>query len=267
MTVANSLRSLQNQSGGEIKRGNKFMVPPSILRIQEGFNVRAAFNPEYWDTDEAKQRIASFAHSYTEGKFVPPIVVQVRDGVCYIRDGEHRYRGLMMAINAGVQIQTVDVAETTGDELDELDTLYDSNNGKAWGIIERAIIMQRYSSYGLSNAQIAKRRGVSEATVSNYLTVMQMPLAMKKRIGDGSLSLSVALEQYRNYGSQGMDKPVRSKAIGKFKKQILDIFESPEITEKDGGYYIALSADQYKQVKEYLNLKNNTCNASSDTLK
>lgn len=267
MTVANSLRTLQNQSGGEIKRGNKFMVPPGMISIQEGFNVRSAFNPEYWESDEAVQHIESFCHSYTEGKFVPPIVVQVRDGNCLVRDGEHRYRGLMLAIERGAQIQTIEVVEISGDELDELDTLYNSNNGKQWGVIGRAVIMKRYSSYGLTNAEIAIRLKVSEGTVSNYLMVMQMPLEMKRRISDGSLKLSVALEQFRNYGTQGLEKPVRSKTLNKVKKQLINIFTDSEVVEKDDGYHLVMTEEQYESVKEYLELKNNACNTSSDILK
>lgn len=254
MAMPNSLRQLQGQPDSNIKRGNKFMIPPTDLRIQEGYNVRAAFNPEYWETEEAKERINSFTHSYTEGKFVPPIVVQVRDGLCYIRDGEHRYRGLVQAVQAGAQIQHVDVVEVSGDELDELDTLHDSNNGKPWGIMEKAIIVSRYSAYGLTNKDIAKRMHLSEATISNYLLVMQMPLNMKKRLSDGSLQLSVALEQYRAHGTKGLEKPVKSKSINAVKKKLIDIFAEPKVTEQSDGYHLVLSADQYAAIMEYTDL-------------
>lgn len=77
----NSLRSVKTHNPDALKKDDLWSVPPQALEEEPGFNVRGSFlDGDYFETPEAKERIESLAQAYTDGRFVPPITVKVKDG-------------------------------------------------------------------------------------------------------------------------------------------------------------------------------------------
>jgi hypothetical protein len=205
MANINSLRKLSDNDKTTAKRGNSFQVIPSAIMRQDGFNVRDAFDPDYWERPETIEYIEGFAQSYLTGnRFVLPIVVQVINGVPYIRDGEHRYRGLMLAIERGAKYEFITVLESAGDEADQAMLLLDSNNGLKVNAVGTAVVYGRLRSYGWSVEQIATKRNKSPAHVYQHLTVLDMPLELKRMIQNDEVRASDAIDLFAKHDGQAV---------------------------------------------------------------
>lgn len=248
MSNINSLRKLSDTDKTNVKRGNAYRLDPRIIQIREGHNPRGMFTENYWQTEAAREHVNNFKQAYIRGDFIPPIVVQVINGIPYVADGEHRLRGAMEAINDGTPLQSVDVVESTGDELAQTLTLLKGNEGKPWSAVERAVIYGRFKSYGLSVEQIATQVGVTVQTVYNLLNILDMPLELKRRIQTGAISASAAISQFK----RGDSEPVTvRRPPARLVRSVVDVIRGDwRVTHQEGGkVLVELTADQYEALK------------------
>ncbi|AIB07084.1 ParB-like partition protein [Salmonella phage 9NA] len=253
MSNINSLRKLSETNKTNVKRGNAYRIDPRIIKIRPGHNPRGAFTENYWETEAALAHIENFRQAYTNGDFIPPIVVQVTDGIPYVQDGEHRLRGALAAIEAGTPILTVDVVESSGDELQQTLTLLKGNEGKPWSPVERAVIYGRFRSYGMSVEQIAAQVGKTVQHVYEQLNILDMPLELKRRIQNGEISASAAIKQFKN-PSQTIVKRPPAKLI---RSAVEAIRGEWSVTRQEGGkVLVELTAEQFEALKA---LKEHQC--------
>jgi ParB family chromosome partitioning protein len=115
MAAINSLKSL-NKDNVNLSKTDLFQVDPRIILEEDGFNTRGAYCDDYYDQPEIAAGIRSLADAYKNGNFVPPIIVKVRDGQVFVREGHRRRRAILLAIEEGAQIAKVPVVEHKGDE-------------------------------------------------------------------------------------------------------------------------------------------------------
>lgn len=272
MSNIQSLRKLSDTNKTDIKRGNAYTIDPRVLVIEPGFNVRGAFTEKYWEQEKVKAHIEGFAKSYTDGLFVPPIVIQVRDGVPLVRDGEHRVRGAMLAIGRGVPLEKVDVVESSGDELAQLTTLSHGNSGLKWSAVEKAVIYGRYRAYGCTVEHIAELHKCSVAHIYQQLTILDMPLELKRMIQAGEVSATEAIRQFAEHGTgalemfRGVQKQpgqrvtpsqVTKRPPAKVVRQVVSILNTATIPvrEVEEGYALVLTAEQYEHFKQLMEFK------------
>ncbi len=248
MANINSLRKLSDTDKTNVKRGNAYRIDPRIIKIRPGHNPRGVFTDNYWETEAALAHIENFRQAYTNGDFVPPIVVQVVDGVPYVQDGEHRLRGVLAAIDAGTPILTVDVVESSGDELQQTLTLLKGNEGKPWSPVERAVIYGRFRSYGMSVEQIATQVGKTVQHVYEQLNILDMPLELKRRIQNGEISASAAIRQFK----AGDKEPVVTRRPpAKLVRSAVEAIRGEwSVTRQEGGkVLVELTAEQFEALK------------------
>lgn len=198
MTNIHSLRKLSEADKENVKRANSFIIDPRIIQIEPGFNPRGMFTDNYWEQPDTLAHIEQFVKAYRNGDFVPPIAVKVIDGVPFVRDGEHRLRALRKLIAEGVPFQRVEVVEASGDELAQAKTNFNANNGRQWSAVERAVHYGRFKSYGMTVEEIAHEVGKTVQHVYQLLTILEMPLELKRRIQEGSISASAAINLFKN---------------------------------------------------------------------
>lgn len=246
MSNIHSLRKLSEADKENVKRANSFMIDPRIIQIEPGFNLRGMFTENYWEQADTLAHIEQFAKSYRNGDFVPPIVVKVINGVPFVRDGEHRLRALQKIIAEGVPFARVEVVEASGDELAQAKTNFNANNGRQWSAVERAVHYGRFKSYGMTIEEIANEVGHTVQHVYQLLTILEMPLELKRRIQNGEISASAAISQFKN-PSQTIVKRPPAKLV----RSAIDAIRGEwSVTRQEGGkVLVELTAEQFEALK------------------
>jgi ParB/RepB/Spo0J family partition protein len=201
----NSLSKLRTYSEGGISRGDAFGVEPVLLIEEEGFNSRGAFAVDYWNRPDVVAHIRGFAESYKAGRFVPPIVVVVRNGEILVRDGAHRRRGLMLAIAEGAVIEKVHVVEQKGDEAEQAKLVLTANDGRPLSPLERAVQYAKLVAWGWTVARIAKEVNKTPEHVRTTLPLLELPIALKQLIAEDVIKATLAMSLYNEHGTKAVD--------------------------------------------------------------
>lgn len=234
MTI-NSLKAL-NRASEDVNRSDLYSVSPELLMEEEGFNVRGAFDDAYFDQPEVQEHIRGLADSYKAGRYVPPIVVQVRDGIPYVRDGMHRRRGLMLAISEGAEIRRVQVLEHRGDEAQQTLLLATSNNGRPLSPMETAVIYDRLTKWGWTLQEIATSVRRTPNHVTKTLALLEMPIELKRMVQRNEIAATQAAELYQQHGDNALNMiNATHEATGKVKvtkKDIETVNRIPRMNKK-----------------------------------
>lgn len=204
MAQINSLKSL-NKESPDTSKSDLYSVAPHLLMEEDGFNTRGMYCDDYYELPEVKAGIRLLAEAYTRGDYVPPIIVKVRDGNVYVREGHRRRRAILMAIEEGAEIRKVQVLEHKGDEAEQSLLIATSNDGLPLTPLERAVIYGRLSKWGWSDQEIATRVGRTVTHVRNGLQLLELPLDLKKMIQAGEVSATYAAELYGEHGDNTID--------------------------------------------------------------
>lgn len=201
----NNIRALKKHNEDAVKKTDLFQLDPRTIVEEPGFNVRDTFDPDYWNRPETIAHVRGFAESYKAGRHVPPMVVRVKNGIPLLRAGAHRLRGLMLAIEEGAKIDFVPVFESKGDEIDETILIAKENGGQSLSALSLAVIYGRLDGWGWDKARIGSEFGKTGEHVRQTLKLLELPVAMKKLIADGTVSASYAVELYEEHGDKAVE--------------------------------------------------------------
>ncbi|MDZ5605181.1 hypothetical protein SJI00_20630 [Pseudomonas sp. RP23018S] len=188
-----------------IRRGDGWKVDPLLLLEEEGYNARGAFAVDYWNRPDVIAHIRGFAESYKAGRSVPPITVEVRDGDIYVRDGAHRRRGLLLALQEGAQIELVEVVESKGDEVEQAKLVLTANDGRPLTRLERAVQYGKFQKWGWTIGAIAKEFNRTHEHVRSTLPLLDLPFELKQMIAEDVCSASLALDVYDQHGTKAVE--------------------------------------------------------------
>ncbi len=170
-----------------------FKVHPNLLWIEDGYNIR----------EVCQDRVEGFVHSYTDGKYVPPIEVVVAevDGVERLKviKGQHRAIALQKLQSAGVHIEEIQVIRLQGDEITLLHRMIKSYEGRALTPIELADAYKRMSQLCKSQSKAAHVLGTTPAQITNYLRLLEAPEELKAMIHNGEYSATTAWTNIRKF--------------------------------------------------------------------
>jgi len=231
MTINNM--TVLNRVSQDVSRSDLFSVSPDMLTEEKGFNVRGVFDEAYFEQPEVEEHIRGLADSYKAGRYVPPIVVQVRNGIPYIRDGMHRRRALMLAISEGAEIKRVQVLEHHGDEAQQTLLLATINDGRPLSPMERAVIYDRLDKWGWTTQEIASSVRRTVKHVSQTLALLDMPIELKRMVQRNEIAATQAAELFRQHGDDAVsmiNKARENTDKGKVTKK--DIVQVPRMTKK-----------------------------------
>lgn len=199
MAQVNSLKSL-NRESSDVSKSDLFSVAPHLLLEEEGFNTRGAFCEDYYERPDIKEGIRSLADAYKRGDYVPPIIVKVRDGNVYVREGHRRRRAILLAISEGAEIRKTQVLEHKGDEAEQTLLIATSNDGLPLTPLEKAVIYGRLAKWGWSDQEIAERVGRTAEHVRQAKALLELPLELKKMIQANEVAATYASELFREHG-------------------------------------------------------------------
>lgn len=239
------------RSTDEAKRDQVIKVRPDVLMIQEGFNVRGVgmSADEYWNQEKVIQHIENLCLAYTNGEYVPPIVVKfdAEKQKAVVKDGHHRYKALMLAIERGAPIQYVKVEQIQGDESNQQLLMLKSSNSLELTPVEKAEIIHRLSTYGFEPEQIATKIGKSITYVSYMLKVYNLPLETKRLIQQGKLTVNSALEP-KERKLLNKDRKANRKVINKVIDELL-VSKSVEVNTEANTVKIEIPLELWEKFK------------------
>jgi len=247
--LATTLDALSRQKTGEAKRDQVIKIKPEVLMIEDGFNVRGVgmSEDEYWNLPHVVEHVESIALAYTNGEYVPAIVVKwdAEKQRALIRDGHHRYRALMLSIERGAPIQFIKVEQISGDESNQQLLMFKSGNSLELTPVEKAEIIHRLISYGFEPQQIADKIGKSITYVSHMLKVYDLPIAKKRLIQQGKLTVNKALTPPAD-----LEKVAKRKANRQATNKMMDhLIASEKVEIEDGIAKVSIPLELWEAFK------------------
>lgn len=168
-------------------RLNAYKIPPGELTFEEGWNPRTDFGDLKSLADDIK---ANGVLNYLK-------VRKGEDDTLFVVDGERRLRAVQMLIEQGVDIPWVPCTFVEG-KLSEAERFYiamSSNTGKPLTVVEQGRVYQRLRNWGVPVAEISRRTGTPQSTVSQRLALVDSASpAVLKALDTGKINLAMALE-------------------------------------------------------------------------
>lgn len=242
---ATSLTQLSKINKESVKRRDQLMVSPDVIAIESGFNVRGIgmTEEEYWAQDHVQEHVMGISYAYESGDYVPPLVVQFRedDQKAVIRDGHHRYKALLAAIERGAAIKFVNVIEFKGDEQKQQLLMLKSSNSMSLTPVEKAEIYHKLYEWGNDADQIAKQINMSVAHVYQYLKIYELPMEKKKLLQQGKLTVNKALNENK--------KPKKFTPPKKAVNKIIDLVTNADlVNEGDENVTVSIPKELWEQL-------------------
>ena len=158
-------------------------VPGASLREVRPDQVKT--NPKQPRTVFDDEALAELAHSIKEFGVLQPIVVRVRDDDYELVMGERRLRA---AVLAGLEKVPAIVRDTADDAMLRDALLENIHRVQLNPLEEAAAYQQLLSEFGVTHEELASRIGRSRSQVSNTIRLMNLPVAVQRRVAAGVLS-------------------------------------------------------------------------------
>lgn len=196
---ANSLSKVyeeKREDGAKLQK--TFLLPVDVLVVDHDENIRHELDMEH---------AMRFAHSYKEGKEVPPVYVKMVDGMPHLIEGYHRVTGFMEAQKDDPDLMCIECKEFKGDDVERLLFMMDSSDGKPTTFLEKAEAMNKLNKdFNMNAAAIAKRQGVSHTDVQNKILLAESPEELKQMVIDGKVSATMAVEYITKHGKDALKR-------------------------------------------------------------
>jgi ParB family transcriptional regulator, chromosome partitioning protein len=168
----------------------QFPPDPALERAKTELSVdKIRPNPFQPRSEWNEAQLQQLSDSIKESGIIQPIIVR-KQADCYeIIAGERRFRAAQMA---GLDHVPVLERTATDDEMLEL-ALVENIHRSNLNPIERAKAYQRFiTTFGLTQADAAKRLGEDRTVISNHLRILDLPQDIKQMLVDEQLSMGHA---------------------------------------------------------------------------
>lgn len=207
MVQINSLKALKKELADSARVGKTdiYTLHPDMIEREPGFNTRGLGEESYFELPHMVAHIRRLADAYKAGEQMPALLVKVKDGRVFLRDGECRMRGIALARSEGAEIVKVGVQEVRGDEVNETLALLTTQDGMKLTPLEKAATYQRLINYGLSVKEVAGKVRRTDTHVRQLLELMDLPLALKTAIQAGTVSSDAASKLFKEHGHKAVD--------------------------------------------------------------
>ncbi|ABS45756.1 MULTISPECIES: hypothetical protein [Yersinia pseudotuberculosis complex] len=183
-----------------------FYIDPRLIKIDPNFNTRAeGFDSfeEFVALDENRAYINRLKKAYKDGSLLPPaLIVQVIDGIAYLRDGNCRLYSILELISEGTDISLIHVTENKGDEEKQDMLILTSQDGLKVTALAQGRVYQRMMNHGWDEKRIAEWRGCTVNQVKNILELLSLPKRLKYFIATNITSWTNTLDVYREFGAE-----------------------------------------------------------------
>lgn len=210
---------------------NGFRIDPRKIEVEKGHNVRD------FSLQENQEHVNQLSQSIAALGVQNPLVVRYEKGRVVLVDGECRLRATMKAIKDGAEIKTVPVITEPAHTSEEgrIVELLTRNTGKQLNMLERGEVFARLKNFGWTDADIAKKTGITGAHVSNILTLHTAPVAVKTMVAQGQIAPTLAVQAIRDHGAEApkvLKEVAKSSDNGKVTTKTLETVKPKVRKEK-----------------------------------
>lgn len=196
-------------------------IDPRLIRVVEDFNTRI----DYHDMDGLEQSIVANGvkkplQGYKEGDFY------------FLIDGARRHKAVMSAIAKGYEIARVPFMSGKKTTIEERTlAIILSNDGEPLTPLELGITYQRLLSFGMTQTEIARRTGKTQAHISSMIMVAGSGSEVKTMISNGDVSATLVAEVKNKIKDVDQAEEIIKKAVQK-KKSADTTQKSTDTTQK-----------------------------------
>jgi ParB family chromosome partitioning protein len=190
-------------------RADMFKIDPRTIVVEEGFNGRD------FSTADTAAHVEALSISISEKGVLQPLTVRLADDKVLLVDGECRLRATLLSIKNGADIKTVPCIseDRHANDADRIASLITRNSGKPLTILEQAGVYKRLAAFGLKQAEIARKVGVTASQVSHVLDLAGAPQEVQEMVRRGEVSATTATKTIRSDGPEKGAAALR-KAVG-----------------------------------------------------
>lgn len=171
-----------------------FKADPNVVQFEDGWNGR----DEGPDLIEYRQRLKA---AMKAGAFIPPIDVQVVEGVPICRDGHSRTLMARELVAEGFPY-VLQAREIRGNDAEMRYHMLGSAAGRPLTPLEQGRQFLLLTRMGETVAAIAARLGQHRSTIENGLKLAEMPAAVQKMVGAGKVASHTALKTVKEHGAK-----------------------------------------------------------------
>lgn len=195
-----SFKAMAADPAVAVKKTDLFRVDPRLLGEEEDFNLRDYSDPE------VIAQIEGFAASYSNGRYVPPLVTRITsDGVIVPVEGHCRRRGALLAIERGADLPYVDCVPFRGGDSERVEVMLRSAEGLKLKPLEVALGYLRLHRMGHSNAKIAEGMRKTPARVEQMLLLAMSNHDVHQLVRSGAVTADAAIEAVRQHREKAGD--------------------------------------------------------------
>lgn len=219
------------------------LLDPYDIQAPQEFNMRRFATP--------KETIISLAMSMLDdGQQEPVKVEQWPDGSYHLIFGFRRWQAAAM-INEEKLSETpyqLQCIVQQGDHvLDDwiVAGVVENTQRVRLGPLDEAYAIAKMKESGTNQSTIAKRMGVSAATITQRLKLLELPAMAQKRVNRGETPIDLALMALdlpkgdeRNEALKALNE--KTVTVGRGKRPANEAVEEPEVVEGDSGKVVKL---------------------------
>jgi ParB family chromosome partitioning protein len=190
-----TLRGLAEAKTEGVAKTTIFRVDPNLIKFEKGFNLRD-------EGPELDAHIEALYQAYKAGDMLPPVDAYVdEEGAILARDGHCRTRAAKR-LRKEMPEFTIEVRQFRGNDTDAVvHMLNTGTGGRRLSPLEEGRGYLRLVKMGLTVAEIAEKRHVTEVTIRNGLNLAEMPAEVQKMVVAGEVSATTA----RKVATKGKD--------------------------------------------------------------
>jgi ParB/RepB/Spo0J family partition protein len=227
-------------------RTDMYNVDPRAVIFDPKDNPRK----DYGDMESLKNFITENGVKFLPAIKVKKITVDGEDRY-ELKHGFRRMTAFMELISEGVEIARIKaelVDKHYGVENEILDH-FSQNSGKPLTVYEEAIIFKQLEDYGWTQTEIAKKLGVTPASVSNKIKVASIQKkAIHDALSDGTITTTTVLKVMQKYSDHDKAEHVILEAIKNMKAVGKTKVTDKSITETETQTVVAPKISKYQRV-------------------
>ena len=195
MSTPTSLKAMAADPNVQVKKTDLWKVDPKLLQEEKDFNLRD------YDDPDVRNQIEAFADSYTNGRYVPPLIVRTADdGAIYLVEGHLRRRGALLSIERGNDLPFVECTSFRGNDTERIEVMLRSADGLQLKPLHIALGYLRLARKGYDNPQIAKAVNRTVARVEQLLLLANANADVHALVKSGAVSADTAIDAVRTHG-------------------------------------------------------------------
>ena len=177
-------------------------IEPYLLN-DNPWQVREVYDPAY---------LEELAADIQQNGLLQPPLARLENGKYQLAFGHCRLRAYKLLHQQGVpgfETMPVEVRQLTDEQMADFAWTENEKRRDVTPIERMHAIKKQMETFGWTQAQVAERRGISEATVSNILRLGQLPEDIQTKVHAGELSERAALPLITYFN---LPEPVRQAA-------------------------------------------------------